>query len=141
MFPDLAEERERWDAHCCFATSAGYPRPMRKGLGNPARREALFGGTGEVLVWDLLGSANLPPFTAVLACELAPGGHVGAHRQEHYPEIVVVTEGQGTAELDGSACPIAAGTLLTLPLGSVLSLRNGSAEIPLRYLIVKAARP
>src|SRR5277367_5247246 len=111
---------------------------MRKGLGSPARREALFGGTGEVLVWDLLGAAELPPFTAVLACELAPGGRVGVHRQELYPEIVVVTGGEGSAELDGARTPIAVGTLLALPLGSTLSLTNASSDEPLRYLIVKA---
>jgi quercetin dioxygenase-like cupin family protein len=112
---------------------------MRKGLGDPARREALFGGEGEVLVWDLMGGADLPPFTAVLACELAPGGRVGTHRQEQYPEIVVVTEGHGQAELDGATVPIAVGSLIALPLGSTLALANGSAEEPLRYLIVKAA--
>jgi quercetin dioxygenase-like cupin family protein len=111
---------------------------MRKGLGQPARREALFGGTGEVLVWDLFGGAHFPPFTAVLACELAPGGRVGAHRQEHFPEIVVITEGEGTAELDGVPCAIAMGSVLALPLGSVLSIANRSNEAPLRYLIVKA---
>jgi quercetin dioxygenase-like cupin family protein len=111
---------------------------MRKGLGDPARREGLFGGVGEVLVWDLLGGASLPPFTAALACELAPGGRVGTHRQEHDPEIVVVTEGEGEAELDGRPVPIAVGTLIALPLGSTLALTNRSAEAPLRYLIVKA---
>jgi uncharacterized cupin superfamily protein len=112
---------------------------MRKGLGQPARREALFGGKGEVLVWDLLGAAALPPFTAVLACELAPGGSVGTHRQEQYPEIVVVTEGEGAAELDGAACAIGVGSLIALPLGSTLALTNRSETQPLRYLIVKAA--
>lgn len=111
---------------------------MRKGLGNPSRREALFGGTGEVLVWDLLGRAQFRPFTAVLACELAPGGRVGTHRQEHYPEIVIFTEGEGTAELDGAACPVAVGTMVALPLGSTLSIANRSTEAPLRYLIIKA---
>ena len=114
---------------------------MRKGLGRPAVREALFGGVGEVLVWDLLGAAQIPPFTAALACELAPGGRVGTHLQEHYPEIVVVTEGEGTAELDGAACPIGVGSLIALPLGSTLAIANGSADRPLRYLIVKAAGP
>jgi quercetin dioxygenase-like cupin family protein len=114
---------------------------MRRGLGNPARREALFGGTGEVLVWDLLGRAELAPFKAVLACELAPGGRVGVHRQELYPEIVVVTGGEGSAELDGARTPIAAGTLLTLPLGSTLAITNGSSEEPLHYLIIKAEKP
>jgi len=111
---------------------------MRRGLGNPSRREALFGGTGEVLVWDLLGGAQFPPFTAVLSCELAPGGRVGTHVQQQYPEIVVVLEGEGTAEVDGAACPIAEGAVIALPLGSTLSLANGSDERPLRYLIIKA---
>ncbi len=114
---------------------------MRKGLGNPARREALFGGTGEVLVWDLLGGARLPPFTAVLACELAAGGRVGVHRQEQYPEIVVVTGGEGSAELDGAHTPIAMGTVIALPLGSTLALTNASTTEPLRYLIIKAEEP
>ena len=107
-------------------------------MGKPSVRAALFGGTGEILVWDLLGRADIAPFKAVLACELAPGGRVGTHRQEHYPEIVVVTEGEGTAELDGASCPIGVGTLLALPLGSTLSLSNRSTEQPLRYLIIKA---
>jgi quercetin dioxygenase-like cupin family protein len=112
---------------------------MRKGLGNPARRESLFGGTGEVLVWDLLGATHFPPFTAVLACELSPGGRVGTHQQEQYPEIVVVTDGEGTAELDGAPCALGVGSMIALPLGSTLSLANGSSEHPLRYLIVKGA--
>ncbi len=111
---------------------------MRKGLGNPDRRENLFGGTGEVLVWDLMGTTPLRPFTAVLACELAPGGSVGRHQQEHDAEIVILTEGEGTAELDGAPCPVAPGAVLTLPLGSTLSLANRSNEQPLRYLIIKA---
>jgi uncharacterized cupin superfamily protein len=114
---------------------------MRKGLGHPARREDLFGGHGEVLVWDLLGAASIAPFTAVLACELSPGGRVGTHLQEQFDEIVVVTEGEGSAELDGVACPVGAGSLLALPLGSTLAITNGSTEHPLRYLIVKAAGP
>jgi quercetin dioxygenase-like cupin family protein len=111
---------------------------MRKGLGRPAVREDLFGGKGEVLVWDLLGAAEIPPFAAVLACELAPGGRVGVHRQQEHPEIVVVTEGEGSAEIDGEPCPIGVGSLIALPLGSTLALANGSPEAPLRYLIVKA---
>jgi uncharacterized cupin superfamily protein len=111
---------------------------MRKGLGRPSAREDLFGGKGEVLVWDLLGAADIPPFAAVLACELAPGGRVGTHVQQEHPEIVVVTEGEGSAEIDGERCPIGVGSLIALPLGSTLALANGSGETPLRYLIVKA---
>ncbi len=116
-------------------------RPVRKGLGNPDRREALFGGRGEVLVWDLMGRARFPPFTAVLACELAPGGRVGTHRQERYPEIVIVTEGEGRVELDGSALTVSVGATVALPLGSTLAIENRSPEHPLRYLIIKAEAP
>jgi uncharacterized cupin superfamily protein len=116
-------------------------RPMRKGLGNPSRREALFGGSGEVLVWDLMGGAQFPPFAAVLACELAPGGRVGTHRQERCPEIVVVTEGEGSMELDGAAIAVSIGVTVALPLGSTLAIENRSREHPLRYLIIKAEAP
>jgi quercetin dioxygenase-like cupin family protein len=114
---------------------------MKKGMGTPSQREALFGGTGEVLVWDLLGPASLPPFTAVLACELAPGGRVGAHRQEHFPEIVIITEGTGTAVVEGESYALAMGSVIALPLGESLSIANESNEAPLRYLIIKAEQP
>jgi quercetin dioxygenase-like cupin family protein len=83
------------------------------------RREGLFGGEGAVLVWDLLRGAGAEPFSAVLACELEPGGRVGRHVQQRDPEIVIGLEGEGTAEVDG------------------LAIRNRSREAPLRYLIVK----
>ena len=54
---------------------------MANGPGD--RREALFGGKGAVTVWNLLGRTPAPPFTAVLSCELDPGGSVGRHRQVH----------------------------------------------------------
>jgi quercetin dioxygenase-like cupin family protein len=111
---------------------------MKKGQGNPSRRAALFGGTGEVLVWDLLGSTPIPPFTAALACELEAGGSVGAHVQQEFAEIVIVTEGRGVASVNGAEQPIEPGSVVALPLGKVLALRNGSSEEPLRYLIIKA---
>ncbi len=111
---------------------------MRKGLGNPDRRSALFGGRGEVLVWDLMGRAQFPPFKAVLACELEPLGKVGTHRQEHYPEIVIFTEGEGEVTLDGEGVSVGAGAMIALPLGATLAIENTSETEPLRYLIIKA---
>jgi quercetin dioxygenase-like cupin family protein len=104
----------------------------------PDRREALFGGEGAVLVWDLLGARAAPPFSAVLYCELEPGGRVGAHRQEHFPEIVVGISGQGEALVDGAHHPLRAGDVVHLPLGATLAIHNGASEEPLCYLIVKA---
>ena len=51
---------------------------------------------------------------------------------------VVVTEGEGTATVDGAVHPLAPGVLVPLPLGNVLSITNGSTDCPLRYLIIKA---
>jgi quercetin dioxygenase-like cupin family protein len=104
----------------------------------PDVREGLFGGRGKVQVWDMLGPRPAAPFRAVLACELDPGGSVGQHVQTEFPEIVISMEGEGVAEVDGTAHPLVPGELVFLPLGSVLAIRNASAEHPLRYLIIKA---
>jgi hypothetical protein len=84
-------------------------------------RPALFGGVGEVRVWNLLADhSHTPhPITAVLSCELDPSGHVGRHVQQQFPEI-----GEGD--------------VVYLPLGSTLELRNHSSVAPLAYLIIKA---
>lgn len=100
-------------------------------------RENLFGGSGEVRVWNLLGHAA-EPFTAVLACELAPGGSVGRHVQQEFPEIVVGLEGDGEAFVNQTPHSLEPGNVVHLPLGSVLALRNRSTDAPLRYLIIKA---
>lgn len=107
--------------------------------GAATRRESLFGGRGAVLVWDLLGGSPAPPFSAVLSCELDPGGSVGAHVQERDPEIVIGLEGDGEVEVSGRPRTLGPGDVVHLPLGGVLTIRNRSKAEPLRYLIIKAA--
>ena len=102
-----------------------------------AVREQLFGGKGAVRVWALTAEPT-PPFTAVLACELEPGASVGAHVQEHYPEIVIALSGSGSVRVNDVASPFAAGQVVELAHGSTLALGNGSQTEPLRYLIIKA---
>lgn len=97
----------------------------------------LFGGVGEVRVVSLLQGTSAP-FTAVLACVLAPGGRVGAHRQEEFPELVIGVAGAGEARVNGVVHPLDAQHAVHLPLGAALELVNLSAHEPLRYLIVKA---
>lgn len=104
----------------------------------PYRQRDLFGGEGEVLVYNLLGRRAIPPFEAVLACELAPGGSVGAHVQQTAHEILIVTDGEGTATVDGEPQSLRPGAVVLLPLGTELTLENGSDSELLRYLIVKA---
>ena len=101
-------------------------------------RAELFGGTGNVRVWNLLGGGARGPFQAVLACELAAGGEVGKHVQQAFSEIVVVTEGQGRATLGNTTHDLFPGQVVFLPLGETLALHNTSLEFPLRYLIIKA---
>jgi quercetin dioxygenase-like cupin family protein len=97
----------------------------------------LFGGSGEVRVISLLQGAS-EPFTAVLSCELAPGGRVGAHRQEEFPELLIGVAGEGEARVNGVAQPLDALHAVQLPLGAALEISNRSAHEPLRYLIIKA---
>ena len=111
---------------------------MKVRKGPPSRREKLFGGDGAVTVWNLLGASAAPPFSAVLSCELEPGGSVGRHVQEHDPEIVIGLEGEGEATIDDRVVALGQGDVAHLPLGSVLAIRNRSSEAPLRYLIIKA---
>lgn len=100
-------------------------------------RHALFGGQGAVRVWALVNAPALP-FTAVLACELEPGGSVGAHVQEHYPELVLGIAGAGTVRVDGVASSFGAGQAVELARDRTLAIANGSSTEPLRYLIIKA---
>ena len=109
---------------------------MWTGRGNPDRRQALFGGRGEVRVWSLMDGA-LPPFDCVLGCELDPGGAVGTHVQQQCTEVVIVTEGHGEARVGDESVALRPGTVVRLPHGEKLALTNGSEVDVLRYLIVK----
>jgi quercetin dioxygenase-like cupin family protein len=113
---------------------------MSDARGTPDVRADLFGGSGSVRVWNLLARTTPPaPFTVVLACELDPGGRVGAHRQEHEPELVIGLAGRGRATVDGEPFPLEPHAVVALPLGAVLSIENLSLDEPLSYLILKAA--
>jgi quercetin dioxygenase-like cupin family protein len=103
----------------------------------PSLRVGLFGGVGTVKVWSLL-QERAEPFTAVLSCELDPGGHVGRHKQQEFPEIVVGIDGDGEATIGGVRRSLGPGDTVFLPLGEVMELRNLSESAPLRYLIIKA---
>ena len=108
---------------------------------DPARahlRRDLFGGRGEVRVWNLGG--QVPPFTAVLWCQLEAGGHVGAHRQETDDELVIVVSGRATVHVDGTPHARGAGGSVGLRLGALLAIGNDDPGAALDYLIVKARR-
>ncbi len=102
------------------------------------RREGLFGGTKAVFVWDILPGPP-SPFSAVLACELEPGGRVGKHLQQRDPEIVICTGGEGVALVNDVAHPLTPGAAVALPHGQSLAFENTSEDTPFCYLIIKAA--
>lgn len=103
------------------------------------RRDALFGGTGSVLVQSLATTALPAPFTAALLCELSPGGRVGAHVQQADSELILVVEGEAVLYVDGTAHALGPGGLVGLPLGSRLEIDNASIGEPCRYVIIKAS--
>lgn len=119
------------------ATQSRYARRMSIDRIMPTLQVDLFGGRGEVRVWNLLSGAA-GPFQAVLSCALAPGASVGRHVQEEFAELVIGVEGDGETTVDGESHALQPGDVVYLPLGSVLSIQNRSSEAPLCYLIVKA---
>ncbi|QRN95214.1 cupin domain-containing protein [Archangium violaceum] len=115
---------------------------MVQDMWNPEKEHeaiaALFGGKGIVRVWNLYTGEFTPPFTAVLACELEPGGSVGPHVQKEDDELVLALEGHGAAYVDGQRVALEPGSLVGLAVGKTLALENASSETALRYLIIKA---
>ena len=109
-----------------------------KGI-DPFAQQNLFGGQGTVFVYDLLQGRVTPPFDAVLACELAPGGSVGKHVQEFSHEIIIVVRGEGTAMVDSESQDLGSGSVVHVAHGQSLSLQNSSDQQALSYLIVKAS--
>ena len=107
--------------------------------GAPDLRENMFGGVGTVKVWNLMLRKS-PPFTAALGCELDPGGHVGRHRQQEFPEIVIGVEGLGEAIVGKQQYGLRPGDVVYLPLGETLEIINHSETEPLQYLIIKASQ-
>jgi mannose-6-phosphate isomerase-like protein (cupin superfamily) len=97
----------------------------------------LFGGQGLVEIHDLFAQDPLQPFQEALYCRLEPGAAVGAHRQEHYAELLLVATGQGVAWVQGQPQPLQPGSLVRLPLGHSLELRNEGPDW-LTYFILKA---
>lgn len=121
-------------------TSASWTRRSRCCVTDQPKafvHKDLFGGVGEVRVVSLL-SAAAEPFTAALSCELAPGGSVGRHLQQEFPELVIGLAGDGEASVNGVKQRLGPECALYLPLGAVLEIVNRSPDQPLRYLIVKA---
>jgi uncharacterized cupin superfamily protein len=104
----------------------------------PERRDNLFGGRGFVLVESLVGEV-CAPFTVALHCELSPHGRVGEHVQTSEDELCIVLAGEGTIHVNSVPKPVRAGSVVGLVLGQRLAIEN-AADVPLRYLIVKAVR-
>lgn len=111
-----------------MSTPSPAPTLYRRDLPHDCR-QGLFGGKGAVRVWSLVG-APLPPFSAVLACELEPAASVGVHVQEHDPELVICISGSGSVAVNGKSTPFGAGRVVELALGHTLAIVNDSDEAP-----------
>ena len=103
---------------------------------NTFSQKDLFGGQGEVKIWNLISGRQMPPFSAALWCELEAHGSVGRHRQQRDPEVVLCLSGVGRATIGKHSHPMREGSFLYIPFGASLSLENLGEEI-LRYVIIK----
>ena len=103
------------------------------------RQQNLFGGQGQVLVWDLLKGESAGQIKSVLGCTLEAGGSVGSHRQADTDEVMIIHSGQGTASVGETEYTLQAGTVIHLPLGQYLKLENSSGDEELHYYIIKSA--
>ena len=67
--------------------------------------------------------------TVAQVLRLAPGSTIALHHHPFYDESFVVTEGQITLELNGTAYVANAGEFIVMPAGTVITGRNsGSIE-------------
>ena len=102
-------------------------------LDPPFVRTNLFGGVGEVRVWNLLhGSAE--PFTAVLSLRALAGWERRPARAAGIPRNRDRHRWRGEARVDGVAHRLGSFSAVHLPLGAVLEIVNRSQVEPLRYL-------
>ena len=108
------------------------PHPLFKAKLN----KELFGGKGEVKVWNLFARRQLGGFKACLWCELKAGGAVGKHYQESYDELIICISGAGTATVNGECFAFESGIPVFLKRGQTLELKAGSKQA-LIYLIIK----
>ena len=100
-------------------------------------RSNLFGGEGTVTTWSGL-PPNAAPFSAAIWCELSPSGRIGAHRQQRDSEILIGVEGSGNIEVGQQRHVLKRGSVVYVPFGESLQIRNQSTTDPLTYVIVKA---
>ena len=72
------------------------------------------------------------PHAQVVVMTIPPDGEIGAETHAGVDQVLVVTAGIGRAELDGARSPIAPGTLVHVPAGTLHNIINeGSAELRL----------
>ncbi|MEU8959516.1 cupin domain-containing protein [Streptomyces sp. NPDC048518] len=110
-------------------------------VGGPAHIHGVHGTTG-VTRWKALASgADLRGgWEAVEWACVPPGGVSGEHRHTRTEEIYFILSGTGEIYLDGTAHPIAPGTLLLTGLGTVHGLRN-TGDCDLAWLVIEMRSP
>ena len=110
-------------------------------VGGPAHIHGVHGTTG-VTRWKALASgADLRGgWEAVEWACVPPGGISGEHRHTRTEEIYFILSGTGEIYLDGTAHPIAPGTLLLTGLGTVHGLRN-TGDCDLAWLVIEMRSP
>ncbi|RZD78011.1 cupin domain-containing protein [Streptomyces albidoflavus] len=115
--------------------------PIVADVSGPAQIHGVHGTTG-VTRWKALASgADLRGgWEAVEWASVPPGGVSGEHLHTRTEEVYFVLSGTGEIYLDGTAHPIAPGSLVLTGLGTVHGLRN-TGDGDLDWLVIEMRSP
>jgi mannose-6-phosphate isomerase-like protein (cupin superfamily) len=99
----------------------------------------LVGGTGTARWKQLINGMHLAgAWGPVEFVELPPGASCGEHLHAEREEIYYIVDGSAVMQVNGQAVDVAAGDLITCPLGTVhgIGVPDGARE-PMRFFVVE----
>lgn len=88
----------------------------------------------EIVKQVFLKNGEVPHLTNLSTAVLTPGQKTAAHAHKDMWEVFLVTEGEGTAEIDGREHSLSVGACLVIAPGEMHVLRNDHSSTDLRFL-------
>lgn len=114
---------------------------ITSGVGVPAVIRNLVGGEGTARWTMLIYGMHLPgPWGTVEYVELGPGSSCGTHLHDRREEVYYILGGAAVMTVNGRKVDVAAGDLVTCPLGTVhgIGVPDGAAE-GMRMLVIEVS--
>lgn len=117
-----------------------YGPIISRAEGNLSEVHRLVGGTGTALWVHLLNGMHIAgPWGCVEFVTLPPGSSCGLHRHDEREAFYYVVSGTAAMTINGREVPVAAGDLVTCPIGTVhgIAVPAGAGE-QASFLVVEA---